>query len=155
MAKPKLIEVSPEEEAILKKIREENVRNLEEQLAAEKKRLASLNHTHGTIPLFVEVPMGYDKRASLPKRITFNFGLKKKVLTAREVYSRIVEFEPNLKDKDGSQKFYNDVSSALSGNAKIGRYFKRYKPTQGSEFKYGLSEWFDANGNPHQEYRND
>lgn len=145
MEKTRKVEISPEEEAVLKKMREDKLKALEEQIAFLKSSLASLNSPKIELPVPTnDSPAEYEKSWYLPQKELFVITRRGKLMTAREVYRAIVAIEPNRADEPGKYEFYTEVSSSLGTSAKQGRYFKRYRPTDADQWGYGAKEWFEG-----------
>ena len=138
----KIVEITPEEEAILQKHRAEKVRELEVHLEFLKKQLAELGG-HGSESGLAAYPSGFDTDLPLPRKIVVMFKLRGKYMTARDMYHEIIKVQPELKDKPGTYKFYTDISSALGSNATKNppKLFHRFQPDGASQFLYGLLEW--------------
>ncbi|MBS1508914.1 MAG: hypothetical protein JSS79_19915 [Bacteroidetes bacterium] len=99
----------------------------------------------------------YNKEWSWTDKARFALKGFNKCLTAKEIVKIISSsYETEiLMSEDSFQNAFRALASTLSTRIKDKSIFGRYKPTDGGEFKVGLIEWFDADGNPLNEYRND
>lgn len=77
----------------------------------------------------------------------------KRCVTIREVVNRIKELEPDYNNAEGDRTLMNGLSGLISVKARKGILFNRYKPYEGSEWYYGLKEWFNNESKPFKEYR--
>lgn len=156
MAKTKLVELDEEELEILRKAREERIKNLEQELLAEKSRLAKLKGSERELVLShaneLLLPRDYDKTWSLPKKIEYALKRIGRCITAREIYNEVTLIEPNKADKPGSNKLYTDISSCVGSYSKNDKMFRRYRAGENDQYYVGLIEWFDGD-KPKPEYR--
>lgn len=160
MDKNKQIEVDPEEQEVLRQFHEKKRKELLAQLAEHEQKMSRLNGgekriAKNQIPLALSSP-GYDKKMSVPAKMKFVLREFNKCQTVRVITNRISDYEPLLrKDYETSSSFYTHVSSSVTYKIKEGKDFNRYKADENSDFKVGLREWFNEDGTPKNEYRND
>ncbi len=99
----------------------------------------------------------YDESWSWTEKARFILKGINKCLTAKEIIKIIASsYQTELALSDENfQNAFRSLSGTLSTKITNKIVFGRYKPNDGGDFKVGLIEWFDNDGNPHKEYRND
>jgi len=72
-----------------------------------------------------------------------------KTLTIRQIVDDVLEKEPDRTAKT----LMNKVSGRLNKQCDGDGMFRRYKPFNGSEWHYGLKEWFGEDNTPIDQYK--
>lgn len=88
------------------------------------------------------------------KKSRFILEKNQRCLSVRDLVNRIKELESRTNDDDYDKQLMGTMSSTLSTKANNSIIFRRYKPYDGSEWYYGLKEWWDGDSElPRLEYQ--
>ncbi len=68
----------------------------------------------------------------------------------RVIVNNIAHLDLRGNDEEYNRQLMATLSSSLNSKVKKGVLFNRYKPYDGSEWVYGLIEWFGVDGIPHE-----
>lgn len=95
----------------------------------------------------------YKSSNSAWKKVTYILNYENKVMTGRKIIEIMYNLEPELKNATDAirKKAEMNIFAILSNNTKEGKLI-RFKSENEYEYKYGLKNWFNENGNVKEEY---
>jgi hypothetical protein len=128
----------------LQKIKEK--KELAEKLTGEKIDIGNINNII-TEDIKSNLPKDY-KSWSIVEKISLVLIQNKRCLTTRQIVERLNKLESIEKPN-----FYGTVSGIITNKIQKEKLFNRYIPYKGKEYYVGLKDWFDENGNIHEEYK--
>jgi hypothetical protein len=90
---------------------------------------------------------GYRKAMSWPQKAKFVLTKNNNLMTSRTILNEIIKYEPEIGGKK-TRSSLASLSATLSIKATKGDPFKRWRKDEDSDYLYGMSDWFDENGEP-------
>lgn len=141
MVKKQGNELSSEEKEVLRKFHEEKRKKLMEELSMVDSKLSRYATNQPELPF-----SDYAANLLMPEKMAIALEELGRFSTAREIFDKMVEHEPELvKDKETENAKYAHVSSTVVAKVKSGKYH-RFKLN--GLFKVGFSAWSDEKGEP-------
>lgn len=159
MEKNKFNDLDEEEKEILRKHHETK----RKALLAELSQIESKIQHYGGEPMSsksqAKIPFtgsSFPKTVvSVPAKTVHALSDRAKISTIGEVVERYARFEPSLiKGGKVVRSKYAQIYAALLTKIKTGAII-RVKGVDDDTYKYGLKEWFNEDGTPKPQYRND
>ena len=152
MEKSKLVEVSNEEQEVLRKYNEDKRKALLVQLSEVNSKIEKLGgQVKSKSQTSIAFTSGFPSKGSKPAKIIFIIRDLKKFSMINEIINRYADYQPSVK-ANGSfdREEYRTSYGAILSKIKTGD-LTRYKDANGL-FRYGLAEW-TQDGVPKEEFK--